>query len=73
MTKKRPDQQVTCSAGPPQRRGGRPKGSGEGLLVTVATKLRPEEVSALDREMRRLGSRSRSELVRVFIRGRLGV
>lgn len=73
MTEKRPDQQVTYQKHGPQRRGGRPKGSGEGLLVTVATKLRTEEVTALDREMRRLGYKSRSELVRIYIRGRLGV
>lgn len=73
MTKKRPDRQVTCQKPPSQRRGGRPKGSGEGLLHTVATKLRTEEVTALDREMRRLGYKSRSELVRIYIRGRLGV
>lgn len=73
MTEKRPDQKVTCSTSPSQRRGGRPKGSGEGLLVTVATKLRSEEVTALDREMHRLGHKSRSELVRICIRSALGV
>jgi len=73
MTKKRPERQVTCQKPPSQRRGGRPKGSGEGLLHTIATKLRTEEVTALDNAMQDLGYASRSELVRCCIRAALGV
>ena len=73
MTKKRQDQKVTYRKPGSQRRGGRVKGSGEGLLHTVAAKFRDEEVAALDREMRRLGYKSRSEIVRFYIRSALGV
>ena len=73
MTKKRQDQKVTYQEPGSQRRGGRVKGSDEGLLHTVAAKFRDEEVVALDREMRRLGYKSRSEIVRFYIRSALGV
>ena len=50
------------------KRGGRKRGSGEGLLVSVATRLTHEEAAALDRKIELLGFSSRSEIIRLFIR-----
>ena len=51
-----------------QHKGGRKKGRGEGLLVSVATRLTHEEAAALDRKIKLLNFESRSELIRLFIR-----
>ena len=72
MTKKRPDLQVTCQKTPSSERGRRPKGSGEGLTVPVGTKLRPDEITTLDKITRQVG-RSRAELIRTWIRIGMGV
>ena len=70
---KAPESNVTRKAGPSSRPRGRPKGGGDGLDVAVATRIRPEEATALDKAVVDLGFKSRAELLRYWIRAAVGV